>query len=120
MSVLAWIVGLVVAAGFLAAGASKLMGVPMMAEVRERLGYSEGLQKAIGGLEVLGAIGVFIGLLSSGDAELLGTAAAIGLILLMVGAVVYHQRASDPPKEMGGAIVMLILSVLYIILLAVR
>lgn len=120
MGVLAWIVGLVLAGGFLASGASKLAGVAQMVQAREHLGMSESLQKAVGGLEILGGIGVFIGLLSSGDGELLGTAAAIGLILAMIGAVVYHQRAGDAPKEMVPAIVMLVLAVVYIVLLGAR
>lgn len=120
MGVLAWIVGLLLAAGFVAAGAAKVAGAPPMLEMKQKMGLSDNLLKGIGGLEILGGIGVFIGLLSSGDAELLGTAAAIGLILMMIGALVYHQRAGDPPKEMAGAIVMLILAVLYIILLGAR
>ncbi|MGH1492415.1 MAG: DoxX family protein [Acidimicrobiales bacterium] len=120
MGVLAWIVGLLLAAGFIAAGASKVMGAPMMVQMRDRLGLSDGLLKGIGGLEILGGVGVFIGLLSSGDAELLGTAAAIGLIAMMIGAVVYHVRAGDPPKELVGSIMMLVLAILYIILLAAR
>ena len=43
MGVLAWIVGLLLAAGFVASGASKLMGVPMMVQMRDRLGLTDGL-----------------------------------------------------------------------------
>ena len=120
MGVLAWIVGLIVAVGFVVIGGGKLMGMAMMEESRQHLKVSDGLWKAIGGLEILGAIGVFIGLLSDGDAELLGTAAAIGLILLVIGALVYHRRAGDAVKDMAPAAMMLVLSVLYIVFLAAR
>jgi hypothetical protein len=40
----------------------------------------------------------------------LGIATAIGLLLLLVGAVIYHRRVGDPLKEMVLAIVVFILS----------
>lgn len=120
MGVLAWIVGLLLTAGFAMSGFGKLRGLEMMNATRDRLGVSDSLWKAIGGLEILGAVGVFIGLLSSGDAELVGTAAAIGLIATMVGALIHHVKAGDPAKEMAGAVVMSLLSILYIVLLGLR
>lgn len=120
MGVLAWIVGLVLAIGFVMAGLAKLRGIADMNATRDRLGVSESLWRAIGGLEILGAVGVFIGLLDDGGIEWIGVLAALGLIITMIGAVVYHRRAGDPSKEMMPPVVMLVLAVLYIILLAVR
>lgn len=120
MGVLAWIVGLIVAAGFAMSGGAKIQGVAMMNESRDKFGFSDGMWKGLGGLEVLGAIGVIIGLVSDGNTEWIGVFAAIGLIVTMVGALVYHARAGDEPKEMGPAAMLLLLSIAYIVLLAVR
>ena len=65
---------------------------------------------------MLGAVGVFIGVITA-DLEWIGLLAGFGLIALMIGAVVYHNRAGDPPKEMAPAVMMMGLSVLYIIAL---
>ncbi len=70
---------------------------------------------------MLGAVGVFIGILSDESSfEWVGFLAAIGLIVLMVGAVVYHIRGGDKPKDYAPAIVMGALAVLYIIAIGGR
>ncbi len=120
MNVVAWIVGLLLAGGFIMAGAAKVRGVEQMVASRDRLGISPNLFTAVGGLEILGAIGLIIGLTGDGNVELLGTLAAIGLIIVTAGAIVYHRRAADPPQEMMPAAVMLVLSILYVVLLAIR
>ncbi|MEM7323561.1 MAG: DoxX family protein [Actinomycetota bacterium] len=121
MGVLAWIVGLLLAAGIAMAGVSKLRGDAAMVETQERFGMSAGLFRIIGGLEVLAAIGLIIGLFTDGqNAEWIGFLAAVGLILLLIGAVVSHARAGDPPSGWVPAIVMLALSVLYIIFIGAR
>ena len=120
MAVVAWIVGLILIVGFGMSGVMKIMGQPMAVEMAEKLGFSN-LRQAIGGLELLGAVGVLIGLLTDGrDAELIGLFAAVGLILTMIGAVVYHVRAGDGPKDFAPALVMAALAVLYVIAIGAR
>ena len=104
----------VLAAAFIGAGGGKLAGVPMMAEARKHLGVAEGLWKMIGGLEVLGGIGVLVGL--HGDLPIIGVLAAIGLIGMTIGAVYYHQKAGDEMKEWLPAVVMGSVAIIYIIL----
>ncbi|MEM7276370.1 MAG: DoxX family protein [Actinomycetota bacterium] len=121
MGVLAWIVGLVLAVGMLGAGSSKLRGVPAMEESRVRFGLSAGLWRMIGALEVLSAPGLIIGLLTNdNNAEWIGFLAAVGIVALLIGAIVYHARAGDAPKEMMPAGVMLVLAVLYIVFIGAR
>lgn len=115
MTVLEWITAIILAVGFVMSGAMKLSGQKMALEMAEKLGVGN-LRMLIGGAEVLGGIGVIIGAAVS-DLEWLGVLAAIGLIALMIGAVVYHQRAGDKPKDMMPAGVMLVLAVVYIIAL---
>lgn len=115
MAVLAWITGIILTLGFLMAGGMKLMGQPMALEMADKLGYTN-LRQMIGGAEVLGAIGVFVGILSDDRGlEWAGFLAALGLIALMIGAVVYHLRAGDGPKDFAPAIVLAIVAVLYIV-----
>lgn len=98
MDVVLWIVGGLVALAFLAAGAAKLTGAEqMVANLEGHLGVSSGLRLAIGALEVAAGLAIALALVAS-SWEWLGLAAAIGLVLLMIGAVTYHLRAGDPPQ----------------------
>jgi len=114
VSVLGWIIGLALLAMLLMSGVMKLINHEMTANL-SRLGVSDSLKRIIGGLEVAAAIGVLIGLLGDGDNEWLGFLAGVGVIALMIGAIVYHQRAGDEPKESAPAAATLALAVLYII-----
>lgn len=121
MGAVAWIVGLILTVAFGGSAFAKLTGHPMAVDARKHLGLSEGLQKGIGVAELLGALGVIIGLLSDDRAlEWAGLLAGLGLIATMIGAVVYHSRAGDEPKDMAPAIVLGALSVLYLIAIAAR
>lgn len=121
MGVLAWIVGLVAAVGFAMSGSAKVTGQAMMEASREKFGFADNLWKGLGGLEMLGALGLVIGLFSDDNSlEFIGFFAAVGLIITMIGALIYHVRAGDPPKELMGAAIMLALVVLYIVAIGAR
>ena len=77
---------------FAATGTAKLLGHPKMIEASTHLGYSKRSFRIIGLLEVLGALGILLAPLWVP----LGHAAATGLILLTIGAIIAHLRASDP------------------------
>ena len=79
-----------------------MAGIPKLTRSREqlvdRMGYvedvSDGTVKAIGGLEVLAALGLILpGIL--GVATVLTPLAALGVILIQVGAIVTHARRSE-------------------------
>lgn len=98
MNLALWILAGVLAAVFLAAGGMKLGQpkaalAPKMAWVND---VSEGQVKAIGLLEVLGAVGVVLPA-AVDIAPILVPVAATGLALVMVGAVVVHLRRGDGP-----------------------
>jgi hypothetical protein len=44
----------------------------------------------------------------------LGVAAAIGMILLLLGALATHQRAEDPVQEAVPALLVLLITVAYL------
>lgn len=111
-----WIVlSVLVALGFVMAGVAKLRRAEPVTGTLERLGVSAGLQRTIGALEILGGLGVAIGIWW----QPLGIAAAIGLVLLMIGAVGYHVKEKDKVGETAGAIVLLVLSALVAVVPAI-
>jgi hypothetical protein len=85
------IVTALLAALFAFASAIKLLGAKQSLAVRDHLGITPQLWRTIGALEAAGVIGVLIGLAWPP----LGVAAAVGLALLSVGAIVNHLRAHD-------------------------
>lgn len=101
----------VLAAVFAAFGTAKLLAVPSMRTRAAHVGFSVGAYRRIGALEVAGAIG----LLAGSAAPLLRTLAAVGLLLLLVGAVATHVRHHDGIK---GAAPALLLATMVAVLLA--
>jgi hypothetical protein len=86
---------------FTAAGAAKILAVPPMRAAAAHAGFTVAAYRRIGVLEVAGAIGVLIGLVR----PLLGGLAGAGLLLLLAGAMVTHQRNHDGPREVAPAVV---------------
>lgn len=106
MNVVAWILQIVLAVAFLAAGGMKLAR-PKPALVSAGMGYAEDFTdsniKLIGAVEVIGAIGLIVPWLT-GIAPILTPIAAVGLALVMAGAVVVHVRRKEafiPPLVLG-------------------
>lgn len=96
MNVALWIVQILLAVAFLAAGFTKLS--QPKDKLRAQMGwvdsYSDGMVKTIGGLEVLGALGLILPQ-ATGIATVLTPLAALGFVAIMVGAVVVHLRRGE-------------------------
>ena len=111
MSVIVWVLQLLVALAFLAAGIIKVT------QPRQRLAatmgwvedFSDPGVRAIGALELLGALGLLLPALT-GMATMLVPLAAVGLALLMVGAAATHRRRGELPM-IGVNAVLLVLAV---------
>ena len=116
MSLATVIVTSCLAALFAFASAIKLLGVAQSLAIRDHLGISPSLWRVIGVLEFAGVVGVLTGLWWSP----IGIAAADGLALLSVGAVVSHVRKSDSIAETAPSIVGLLLAVTTAVLLYAR
>lgn len=97
MLIALWIVNAILALVFAAAGLMKLVR-PGEALVASGMSWASdvpaGGVKAVGGVEVLGALGLVLPL-ATGIAPLLTPAAAIGLALVMAGAIVVHVRLRE-------------------------
>jgi len=75
-----------------------------------RAGVPESWITMLGALKAAGALGLLVGI----GVPLIGTAAAIGLVLFFVSAVVTHLRAHD--YSFGLAVVFLLLAVAALVL----
>jgi uncharacterized membrane protein YphA (DoxX/SURF4 family) len=100
MNTLLWILQIVLAVGFAAAGTLKV--VKSRTELVETLGhwvekFPAPLLKPLGVLEILAAIGLILPPLA-GVLPVLTPVAAVGLIVIMVGAVVTHAREGELAK----------------------
>jgi uncharacterized membrane protein YphA (DoxX/SURF4 family) len=104
-----WILQLVLAFVFLAAGLTKLSQPrdkleAAMAWVQD---FTSPVVKAIGGLEVLAAIGLIVPWLFD-IAPVFTPLAALGLVALMVGATLTHLRRTEFPYAAGTFVLMLL------------
>lgn len=97
MDIALWIVAGILAAAFAAAGLMKLT------QPKEKLAssglawtedYSPGAVKAIGALEVLAAIGLILPA-ALDIVPVLVPLAAVGLVLMMLGAILTHARRKE-------------------------
>ena len=75
-----------------------------------KAGVPESWMTTLGILKAAGALGLLVGV----GVPLIGTAAAVGLILFFVGAIIAHLRARD--YSFGLAIVFLLLAVVTLVL----
>ncbi len=93
-----WILQIILAVAFLGSGLTKVL------QPREKLAstmgwvddYSGSMVKTIGALEVIGAIGLILPW-ATGIAKVLTPLAALGLLVIMVGAIVTHARRKEYP-----------------------
>src|SRR5438552_16658555 len=75
-----------------------------------KVGVSESWITMLGVLKAAGALGLLVGI----RVPLIGTAAAVGLVLFFVGAIITHLRARD--YSFGLAAVFLLLAVAALVL----
>ena len=108
MNVFLWIVAAVLAVAVAAAGLMKLtkskadLAGQGMGWVED---FSPGMIKAIGALEVLAAVGLVVPPLV-GVVPVLAPLAALGLVLLMVGAMITHARRRETPMVVVNLVLL--------------
>jgi uncharacterized membrane protein YphA (DoxX/SURF4 family) len=111
MNVAIWVLQILLALAFLAAGITKTT------QPRQKLAtnmgwvedFSDPAVRSIGTLEILGALGLLVPALT-GVATVLVPIAAVGLALLMIGAAATHRRRGELPM-IGINAVLLVLAV---------
>ena len=103
-------VSLLLAAACLLPAAGKLLGRPEMRQSAAHFGIPWNRYQLIGAAELAAAAGVLAGLWW----HPLGVAAAAGMALLLLGAVITHRRAADSAKEATPALAALAITLAYL------
>ncbi|GAA4476391.1 DoxX family protein [Rhodococcus olei] len=113
MNVALWIVAGVLAAVYLAVGVAKLAIPYDRLTANKNMAwagdFSPGAVKAIGAVEVLGAVGLILPQ-ATGVAEALTPWAAVGLVLVQAGAIVVHARRGELAATLPVNLVLLVLA----------
>jgi DoxX-like family len=97
---------------FAAFGSAKLAAVPAMRAKADHVGFSVSAYRRIGLLEVLAALGLLVGAF----VPQIGALAAAGLMMLLGGATVAHLRNGDGLREIAPALVLALVSLIYLLL----
>ncbi len=103
-------ISLLLAAACLLPAAGKLTGHPKMRQSAAHFGIPWLRYRLIGAAELAAAAGILIGLWW----HPLGVAAAAGIALLLLGALITHRRTADGGKEMAPALIALVLTLAYL------
>ena len=103
-------ISLLLAAACLLPAAAKLSGHPKMQQSAAHFGIPWPRYRLIGVAELAAAAGILIGLWW----HPLGVAAAAGMALLLVGALITHRKTADRAKEMAPALLALLLTLVYL------
>ena len=90
--------------------AAKLSGQARMRQAAQHFGIAWQRYRLIGVAELAAAVGLLVGL----RLRPLGVAAAVGMVLLLVGALITHIRAGDTAKEQAPAGAGLLVSIAYL------
>lgn len=90
----------------------KLRRMPQVVETMHTVGVKDSQMPILAILEILGALGLLIGIWI----PLLGVLAAAGLTLYFIGAVVAHLRVKQPMKDLAPALMLALVALLVTVL----
>src|SRR5262245_32015358 len=112
VNVLAWVLQIVLALLFLFHGILYSLGPePMVRSMREQGGWPpaipNGFRVFIGIAEILAAIGLILPAVTH-TLPVLTPLAAIGLVVVMAGAIVYHARRGENQMVFGVAVILVV------------
>ena len=103
-------ISLLLAAACLLPAAAKLASHPKMRHAAAHFGIPWPRYQLIGAAELAAAAGILTGLWWHPP----GLAAAAGMTLLLLGAIITHRKAADSVKEMVPALLGLLLTLAYL------
>ena len=109
-------VSIVLAVACLLPAAGKLSGNPKMRQSATRFGIPWRKYQSIALPEIVAAAGVVSGL----RWRRLGLVGAVGMVLLLLGALHYHRKAKDDAKEISPALLALAITIAYLAVTIVR
>ena len=102
---------LLFAAACLVPGSAKVLGIPRMRKAAAHFHIPWRGYQLIGIAELAAATSALTGLWY----HLFGVAAAVGMVLLLTGALNAHRRAGDAAKEAAAALLALAITVAYLV-----
>ncbi len=108
MSILIIVIQVVLGLLFLVIGSMALVGKKELVEAFRHFGYPQWFRVVTGSLEVLGGLGLIIGIWVPWLAALAST----GLALVMLGAILTHVRIREPLQKVALPLVMGALAIL--------
>ncbi|MEV6708988.1 DoxX family protein [Micromonospora wenchangensis] len=112
MNVFLWILQILLAVLFAGAGLTKL--IQPKEKLIDRMGWVRDVAplqvKALGTAELLAALGLILPGLT-GIATVLTPLAAVGLVIVMAGAVVVHVRAKEYPGAATTAVLLVLAAI---------
>ncbi len=111
MNIAIWVAQGLLALTFLVSGGMKLTRprLQLQAQLPYVEEFTDGQVKIIGSLEVLAAIGLILPSILR-VAPLLTAAAAVGVVLLMIGAIATHVRRGEVNPRLSVNVVLLALA----------
>lgn len=109
-NIIAWVLQVLLGLAFIATGFNKLRDLPATIGMFGSMGLPSALAYVIGGAELLGGIGLLVPRLTR--------LAALGLLIIMIGAVVMH--ATKIPGGLAGGVPAIVLLVLLGVLVWLR
>jgi hypothetical protein len=109
-------VSIVLVVACLLPAAGKLLGNPKMRQSAARFRIPWRRYQSIALAEIAVAASVVTGL----RWHLVGLVGAVGMVLLLLGALLYHRKAKDDAKEMSPAVVALAITVAYVAIAIVK
>ncbi|PRY57195.1 DoxX family protein [Glycomyces artemisiae] len=103
------VLAVVLIAVFGVLGTAKLLAVPAMRDAAAHLGFTAGQYRLLGALELAAVAGVALGL----AVPWTGIAAAVGLVLLMLGATGAHAVHRDGLRRIAIPLIVAAVAAAY-------
>lgn len=112
MQIVAIIVQVLLALGFLMSGSMKVIGTKQSLEMRDHVHVAPWFWRLTGAIEVVGAIGMIVGIWFNA----LSVVAGLLLGATMIGAVYVHLSNKDQFGRVVPALVLLVLALVVVVI----
>ena len=110
MNIIAWILQVVLAVQYLFHGLLLINPPPAMAEPIASMGLSAGFRQFIGVAEILASIGLVLPAVTR-VLPWFTPLAALGLMIVMVSATIFHISRNEMPSAVGAINLLLLVAV---------
>ena len=118
MAAVASIISIMLFLVFASGGIQKMTFNPLMSSSAARLGFSKSTYQRLGFLEILGGVGLLVGLSATGTSlwAIINDAAAGALTIMMILAVSVHLRRGENWRAYAPALILAIAALVELVL----